>query len=418
MVRCGKKFLCPMTSHTPPGNGKPHCAECPMVRAVPRPFSASIDSAQSGKCGCRNFISLSLMIFLVESVTMQAGAAILWTDNIQTNASAWGFDGLGIEHPIGATVAPDDSNGANLSRVADPLGSGFAMRHFATFDAGGSRSQAGIYGDVNSIFGNQAKKPEGIWVAQEWYFPKAISAGGDAYCWINLWDWHSIDADRGNRWHTSPGLMLARDGSMKVGWEWGGPAGSINPGSELSGIAMPVGRWFDIEMHYVWSGAPTATLTLWIDGQKALEQNGVQTRAASHQIAETYMKFYGSSQGRGPWVPTPSLKYTRNVRIANARIWQSAPVFFTEDKSVRTNKTRIKLTGMGKSVYIAIDQQRIMSVAIFSLDGRRIRQLTAAELFPAKGPDPALLGGSFAKGIVLVHALGPGVEEIKAVPCF
>jgi hypothetical protein len=248
---------------------------------------------------------------------------ILWTDSIQSGASPWGLDGFGTEHPIGTSVTPSDANGANFSVVPDPLGgAGLAIRHFATFDTGGSRSQGGLYSDVNTIFGNQAKRPEGIWVAQEWYFPEAITAGGDAYCWINLWDWHSVDANRGNRWHTSPGLMLVRDGSMKVVWEWGGPAASINKNSNNSSGAMPVGRWFDIEMHYLWTDTPTATITLWIDGQLALEQSGVQTRATSHQIAETYLKFYGSTQGRGPWVPTPSLKYTRSVRVAGERIWR------------------------------------------------------------------------------------------------
>ncbi len=251
------------------------------------------------------------------------GPLILWTDDIQSQVSPWGLDGIGVEHPIGTEVTPDDANGANFSVVADPLGGdGFAIRHFATFDEGGSRSQGGLYGDVNTIFGDQAKRPEGVFVAQEWYFPEVIDADGDAYCWINLWDFHSVDGNRGNRWHTSPGLMLARDGSMRVVWEWGGEAANINPNSDLSSVAMPVGQWFDIEMHYVWVDSPTATITLWINGELALEQTGVQTRASSHQIPETYLKFYGSSQGRGPWVPTPSLKYTRNVRIAGERIWR------------------------------------------------------------------------------------------------
>jgi hypothetical protein len=250
------------------------------------------------------------------------GPKILWSDDFHITVQPWGLDGAGVEHPIGTSVTPSDANGVNLSPVPDPLGgTGFALRHFATFDTGGSRSQGGLYGDVNTIFGNQAKKPEGIWVAQEWYFPEAISASGDPYCWINLWDWHSIDSNRGNRWATAPGLMLARDGSMKVVWEWGS---GINPNSQYSSIAMPVGRWFDIEMHYVWSETATVTLSLWIDGQLALEQSGVKTKAASHQIVETYLKFYGSTQGQshGPWVPTPSLKYTRNVRVAGERIWR------------------------------------------------------------------------------------------------
>jgi hypothetical protein len=248
---------------------------------------------------------------------------ILWSDSIQSGVAPWGLDGWGTEHPVGTTVTPSDANGANFSVVPDPLGgAGRAIRHFATFDTGGSRSQGGLYGDVNTVFGNQAKRPEGIWVAQEWYFPQAISAGGDTWSWINLWDWHSINADRSNRWHTSPGLMLDQDGSMKVHWEWGGPAASINKNSNHSSIAMPVGRWFDIEMHYVWTDTPTATLTLWIDGHVAIEESGVQTRATSHQVAETYLKFYGSTQGHTPWAPTPSLKYTRNVRVAGERIWR------------------------------------------------------------------------------------------------
>jgi len=251
-----------------------------------------------------------------------APADILWRDDIQASAEPWGFDGIGVEHPIENEVPPSDANGANLSRVADPAGGGGeALRHYATFDAGGSRSQAGIYGDLNTAFGDQAKRPEGVWVAQEWYFPRALDAGGDQACWINLWDWHSIDADRGNRWHTSPGLMLLRDGSMKVRWEWGGPA-SFNPASADSTLALPVGRWFDVEMHYRWADSPTATLSLWIDGQLALEQRGVQTRAASHATVETYVKFYGSTQGGTPWTPTPSIRYTRNLRVAGERIWR------------------------------------------------------------------------------------------------
>jgi hypothetical protein len=187
-------------------------------------------------------------------------ATILWTDDIQTGDLPWGFDGVGVEHPIDTEVIPDDANGANLSRVLDPLsGGGYALRHYATFDTGGSRSQAGIYSFANAAFSDQAKSAEGVWVAQEWYFPDAIGAGGDAVPWINLWDWHSTDAGGGNRWHTSPGLMLCEDGSMRVRWEWGGPANDINPTSEDSTIPLPVGEWFDIEMYYQWT---TGTTTL------------------------------------------------------------------------------------------------------------------------------------------------------------
>ena len=249
-------------------------------------------------------------------------AVILWTDSIQKMASSpWGFDGIGVEHPIGSAVAPSDTNGANLSRVSDPAGgSGYALRHFGTFDSGGSRSQAGIYGFANAVFGAQAKSAEGIYMAQEWYFPTTIGAGGDAWPWINLWDWHSTDTGGGNRWHTRPGLMLVEDGSMRVRWEWGGA--SPNASSADSSVALPVGKWFDVEMYYQWSTSGT-TLKLWVDGVLALSQSGVTTRAASHANVETYVKFYGSDQGKTPWAPTPSIRYTRNVRIAATRIWPS-----------------------------------------------------------------------------------------------
>ena len=51
--------------------------------------------------------------------------------------------------------------------------------------------------------------------------------------------------------------------------------------SSLSTIPFPVGEWFDIEMYYQWTTG-TVTLYLWINGELALEQSGVQTRAASH----------------------------------------------------------------------------------------------------------------------------------------
>jgi hypothetical protein len=235
-------------------------------------------------------------------------------------AAPWGFDGMAVEHPIGTDVTPGDGSGANLSRVADPLGGvGFALRHFATLDDGGSRAQAGIYSFANPAFAAQAKSAAGIWVAQQWYFPQALTARGDDVPWLNLWDWHSTDDGGDNRWHTSPGLMLAEDGSMRVKWEWGGPAGSLNPDSGLSSVALPVGRWVDVEMHYTWTTGRT-TLSLWIDGVLALEQSGVQTRASSHSVVETYMKFYGSSNGGAAWSPAPAVRYTRNVRFAAQRI--------------------------------------------------------------------------------------------------
>ena len=257
------------------------------------------------------------------TITGGGAPVILWTDSIQGCAGKWGFDYLMTEHPISTAVTASDANGVNLSCVLDPLGGGGdAIRFFATFDTGGSRSEADILSFRNAAFDAQAKSPEGIWLAQEWYFPVAVSTGGDTLPWINLMDWHSTDSGGGNRWHTDPGLMLREDGSMQVQFVFGGTAGTFNTNSEYSTIGLPVGEWFDIEMHYAWTTTNTATLSLWIDGVLALEKTGARTAAASHTVVEATMKFYGSTQGGTPWSPTPTVKYMRNVRFAGERIWR------------------------------------------------------------------------------------------------
>lgn len=257
-------------------------------------------------------------------IVSDAAPTILWHDDIQGTSELMGFSGFGIEHPIGTEVTGSDQNGANLSRVANPLpGDGFALRHLGVFDLGGARAQAGLYGDATPAFGNQATRPEGIWVAAEIYFPEVLiapSGGG----WLSIWDWHSIDAGtRGNRWHTDPGLMIASDGSMRLQLAWGqGTMHDINGDGPTSTVEMPVGRWFDLEMHFEWVDTQRGTIQVWLDGELMLEQRNVQTRASSHAVVETYMKWYGSTFTDGAWQPSPGIRYTRNVRVAGERIWR------------------------------------------------------------------------------------------------
>jgi len=244
-------------------------------------------------------------------------ASILWTDEIQTSDQGlFGFSQFQLERPIGQSVGGSDQ--VNLTRVPNPIGPGFALKHVATFDNnGGSRSQACIYSFANPTFEKQVKSPEGIWIAQEWYFPAPLSAGNqlDSNPWMNLWDFHSVGA--GERWHTQPGLQLAEDGSMRVKWSWS----AENPETGWSQIDLPVGEWFDVEMHYVWSSSGT-TVSLWINGDLALEQHGVITKGSTHNSVETYSKFYGSANGGPSWSPSPSVKYMRNYRMAGERIWR------------------------------------------------------------------------------------------------
>jgi len=252
-------------------------------------------------------------------------SGILWTDDVQNECgeAPYGFSQIQLERPIGQSTGGNDE--VDLYRVPDPLGgSGFALKHVATFDnSGGSRSQAGIYSFANATFDELVRSPTGVYIAVEWMFPEAITAnsGKDSNPWINLWDFHSVSDSE--RWHTQPGLMLAEDGSMKVKWSWT----AVNPETPWSEIALPVGEWFTVEMHYVWGSESTGcaggtTVTLWVNGQKALEQEGVTTRGNGHNSVETYQKFYGSANNGNDWHPMPSVKYMRNMRMSASRIWR------------------------------------------------------------------------------------------------
>jgi len=273
------------------------------------------DDGCGGSCGtcngsdrCNNISGLCV-----------ASVGLVWTDSIQTGSEPFGFDEWLTEHPIDNPVAPKDSNGVNLSRVPDPLGGGgYAVREYATFDGSGSRAETGIWSFSDPAFGELATSGQPVYMAQEWYFPEVLSAGGHYSPWIALWDWHSTGPDGNNRWHTAPGLVLAADGSMKFEFGWGN---GINGASGHSTVGLPVGEWFDIEMRYQWT-AGTTTLSVWINGELVLEQSGVRTRASNHTRVEVYGKFYGSTEGGAAWSPTPSIKYTRNVRISGERIWQ------------------------------------------------------------------------------------------------
>ena len=256
---------------------------------------------------------------LVLTIGASGSGDILWTDGIQAGAADWGFDYVMTECPIGNSVSPSDANGVNISRVADPLGgAGYALRFYTDFSRSdeGARAEVDLLSQANATFSAQAKSAAGIWVAQEWYFPQALSAGSDDYPWMNLWDWHSVGSDR---WHTSPGIMPAKDGSMRVQFVWGGGSAAYNETSGFSSIALPVGRWFNIEMHYTWSTS-TVTLSLWIDGALALEQTVARTRANAHTIVEMNTKSYGSTQGHTQWTPTPTIRYVRNIRFADGPI--------------------------------------------------------------------------------------------------
>lgn len=249
---------------------------------------------------------------------------IIWRDSIQAGAFQGGFDGFEVERPIDTEITGSDAAGANLVRVAEPVtGTTWAIKHLGTFDTGGSRAQLGLWSFQNSIFDTQAKSAAGIWVAQEYYFPAAVSAtlgpGDGDIPWLNIWDWHTAAGPgSGDRWATSPGMMMDQGGSMRFKFEWGN--GGVNDSTALSTIALPVGAWFDLEMYYKWS-TTGVTLSVWVNGNLALQQSGAVTKRPGDSVVEMYSKWYGARNGGGTWQPAPARRYTRNVRIGTGRIW-------------------------------------------------------------------------------------------------
>ncbi|RLB40162.1 MAG: hypothetical protein DRH30_08835, partial [Deltaproteobacteria bacterium] len=61
------------------------------------------------------------------------------------------------------------------------------MRFYGALGTGGSRAQLSLWSFDNSAFGDLVTSGQPIYVAQEWYFPEAIDAGGDEWAWLNLW---------------------------------------------------------------------------------------------------------------------------------------------------------------------------------------------------------------------------------------
>jgi hypothetical protein len=180
-----------------------------------------------------------------------------------------------------------------------------------------------VWSFSNDVFRNLALSGAPVYVAQEWFFPARIHAGGDDWPWLSFLDWHTTSAGGGCRWNTSSGIVLNEDGSMTFELNWGsGPASTNGGGSGWSNIGMPIGEWLDVEMQWQFATGPTATVAAWINGQLALEQTNVVTALLQHSEVEFCMKLYGDDQGHTPRNPSPTVKYVPHVRISGPRIWQ------------------------------------------------------------------------------------------------
>ena len=225
----------------------------------------------------------------------------IWQDKIQDDAPLWGFNQIRTDYP-------SDS----ITRVPNPAGAGFCLRHESdlSFSGAGARAQVGVYGNADV----DAATVEGCSFEQECYLPEALSANGDPYSWLSLQDIHVLDADHTNRSYL--GLLVEQDGSMKASLRWGGVLYKVNRdfGTKppVSTIPLPVGRWFKIKTYFKRSLEPT-TVRVWLDDELALEWIGAINSLPTNTVTEYYVKLYGGVQRDNPWGKV--VRYSRNARI-------------------------------------------------------------------------------------------------------
>ena len=234
--------------------------------------------------------------------------ALFFQDNIQNGSKPWGFTATTCEHPIAAEVACSDANGANVTRVPDPLGGrGFALRHFARVgdtggSEGGARSQIGLWFNDNPEWQAAATSGDKIYIAQELYIPTEMVGTGN-YPWLDIMGIQVTNNSGDNRWHTNPGLHIASDwyeapGRMYLSIDWGSQSGQ-NP-DVMTSIPLPVGEWFDLEFSWQWTAAFDSTMEVWINGTLAATLKGVRTHTSGQTKVELYGNLYGSPNG-GNW---------------------------------------------------------------------------------------------------------------------
>lgn len=233
---------------------------------------------------------------------------VLWQPDLSA-AAPYGFDQIRCDFNGVKLNTPSDEAGANLSVVT--LDGGPVIRHFAQVGPGGFRSQAGIWSWKHPEIAAQLS--QGVILSYQVKFDQVLRAG-DTYSWRNLGDIHSSNKDGTNRAYT--GLNLATDGSMRVYLAWLGQYFHVNPASDFSSIPLPVGRWPELKIEFIWSEQPT-TIRFWIDEQLAIEQSGVITRLPGHESVEFYpAKLYGASPaGHEPWNQNPMIQHTRNIKL-------------------------------------------------------------------------------------------------------
>jgi len=260
------------------------------------------------------------------NASVALGGNVLWTDSIQTGAWPWGFSYSTCEHPINTTVVCSDANGSNLSVVPDPAGgTGKALRHYIDMANGGGRSEAAAITSRIPAFANQMNTRGEVWIEWEVFIPEAPTATGEGP-WLSVMDFHSVGPS--SRWHTDPGLFFC-----STSWPCGFPAdaGKLSTWNSMTSAgagpspAVPVNRWFKLQVHWVWSASPVP-ITFYLDGVQVLQiVTATKDTSLVNDTVEWYSKWYGSYYADSSWTPNPMVRYTRNVKISDAFIGSDPP---------------------------------------------------------------------------------------------
>lgn len=222
---------------------------------------------------------------------------IIWQSDL--NTYPYGFDQIRCDYNGVMLKTPSDEAGANFSVV--DLDGQKAIRLFGKAPAW--RSQGGVWSFQHKEIADQIAKPEGVKVKWQVKFGKPVNFSGTA--WGAICDIHSTAPGGADR--SIVGVNLSPTGMfVRFNWVWG--FFKVNPNQGFSTIPVPVGRWSELELDFIWSEQPT-TIRFRIDGQLALEQSGVITKFPSHTNVEFYMaKNYGES-------PEGNTIHVRNARV-------------------------------------------------------------------------------------------------------
>jgi hypothetical protein len=214
-------------------------------------------------------VALYLLYFLVLSLALlaqpaassaQAAPAILWSAGHEKgDMSEWSNGGGIFNSGTGVASASTDfaRSGAYSTKmtITNASGASQAVRLFRWAE---SRANPDAYYST--------------W----YYFPQSFSG----MRWWNIFQFKSKLSESVN----DPTFVLNvtnRDGAMYL-YLYDHLNGNVNRGT--SSVAIPVGRWFHLEVFYKQAANNTGRVTVWQDGVQILDASGIPTRRSGDEV--------------------------------------------------------------------------------------------------------------------------------------